>query len=229
MMHAWCVISVTKENVRSSWLYFEAGRIAGNGEHVHICPFLVGVGPSSLTSTPLAQYQCTEATKEDTLRLVKSLNKALDESKRHHEEMLTANFESKWPEFEAELGRIMAAEGGVSAGEVDPEPGEGTHQPAAIAYTDGLSGDELYRLAVAVKENTQTVTTGRNDSVAAMLASKGFYQRVPFEPTTRIADIPYTIPLDVWRYLQEHEKELLAKTIESNSKREDRIGRLTGQ
>jgi len=107
-----CVISVTRENVRSPWLYYESGRIAGNGEHVLICPYLIGVGPSSLIGTPLAQYQCTEATKEDTLRLVKSLNKALDESKRHHEDVLTGHFESKWPEFETELGRILAMDVG---------------------------------------------------------------------------------------------------------------------
>jgi hypothetical protein len=98
-----CIICVTQENVRSEWLYFEAGVIAAKGDGVLICPYLVGVEPSALSAGPLGQYQCTVATKDDTHRLVRDLNDALGE-KRHHRELVDANFEVKWPELELALG-----------------------------------------------------------------------------------------------------------------------------
>src|ERR1700742_3369985 len=60
-----CIICVTPENVRSEWLYYEAGVIAARGDDVLICPYLVGVQPGELSGGPLGQYQCTVSTKED--------------------------------------------------------------------------------------------------------------------------------------------------------------------
>ncbi|NLS97578.1 MAG: TIR domain-containing protein [Planctomycetaceae bacterium] len=107
-----CIICVTPQNVRSPWLYFETGTIAGKGENVRVCPYLVGLDPSMLADGPLGKYQCTAATKDDTLSLVRSLNKALDAGSRHNEGLLEGNFEAKWPEFERELNRIQAMDVG---------------------------------------------------------------------------------------------------------------------
>ena len=104
-----CIICVTAENVRSPWLYYETGAIAAkNDEHVRVCPYLIGIEPSMLSDGPLGKWQCTVATKADTLALLRSLNKVLDEGKRHHETLLEGNFEAKWPEFEKEFVRILA-------------------------------------------------------------------------------------------------------------------------
>jgi len=100
-----CVICVTKENVRSPWIYYETGAIAAKKQEVLVCPYLIGIGTSMIADGPLAQYQCTEATKEDTLLLIKSLNKVI--SIPQDEGSLVGNFESKWPEFEQELARIL--------------------------------------------------------------------------------------------------------------------------
>ena len=71
---------------------------------------------------PLAQYQCTEATKEDTLALIQSLNKAL--TNPHDEVSLCDNFESKWPEFELELARVLGMEVAATADFVETEADE---------------------------------------------------------------------------------------------------------
>lgn len=97
-----CIICVTRENVRSEWLYYEAGVIAAKGDGVLICPYLVGVDAGELSGGPLGQFQCTVATKDDTHRLVQSLNLALD--KTHDAELLAVNFQSKWPELEKAIG-----------------------------------------------------------------------------------------------------------------------------
>jgi len=100
-----CIICVTAENVRSPWIYYETGAVAAKKQEVLVCPYLVGVGVNMIADGPLSQYQCTEATKEDTLALVKSLNKALPQP--HDEGSLCGDFENTWPEFEAELRQIL--------------------------------------------------------------------------------------------------------------------------
>jgi len=107
-----CIICVTRENVRSPWLYFETGAIAGKGEEAKVCPYLLGIDPGMLADGPLGKYQCTMATKEETLGLVRSLNRALDATKRNDEGLLEGNFETRWPEFEVELRRILALDAG---------------------------------------------------------------------------------------------------------------------
>ena len=103
-----CIICVTAENVRSPWIYYETGAIAAKKHEVLICPYLIGIGTSMIADGPLAQYQCTEAIKEDTLALIRSLNKALVQP--HDEGLLAGNFESQWPEFERELTRVLETE-----------------------------------------------------------------------------------------------------------------------
>ena len=114
-----CVICVTAENVRSPWIYYETGAIAAKKQEVLVCPYLIGIGISMIADGPLAQYQCTEATKEDTLALIRSLNRAL--AKPHDEGLLAGNFESKWPEFEEELTRVIETEVAAPAGFVETD------------------------------------------------------------------------------------------------------------
>ena len=100
-----CIICVTEENVRSPWIYYETGAIAAKQNSVLVCPYLLGIGVSMIADGPLAQYQCTQAAKEDTLALIKSLNKRLPTPP--DENLVAGNFETRWPEFERELGRIL--------------------------------------------------------------------------------------------------------------------------
>jgi hypothetical protein len=69
------IICLTPDNVHAQWLHFEAGALAKTLERTHVCPYLFQLRPSDV-SGPLAQFQLTTATKDDTLKLVKTLNKA---------------------------------------------------------------------------------------------------------------------------------------------------------
>ena len=53
---------------------------------------------SMIADGPFAQYQCTEATKEDTLALVLSLNRVLPTS--HNDELIRGNFGKQVAGFE---------------------------------------------------------------------------------------------------------------------------------
>jgi len=117
-----CIICVTSENVRSPWIYYETGAIAAKKQDVLVCPYLVGISTSMIADGPLSQYQCTEATKEDTLALIRSLNKAL--ANPHDEGLLCGNFESRWPKFELELTRILAMDVATTADFVETDADE---------------------------------------------------------------------------------------------------------
>ena len=114
-----CIICVTSENVRSPWIYYEAGAIATKKTDVLVCPYLVGIGTPMIADGPFSQWQCTEAIKNDTLALIKSLNKAL--ASPHNERLICGNFELKWPEFEEKLTKILEIEAAAPADFVETE------------------------------------------------------------------------------------------------------------
>jgi len=103
-----CIICVTAENVRSPWIYYEVGSIATKKQDVLVCPYLVGVDTNMISDGPLAQYQCTVATQDDTFSLIKSLNGALPVS--HNEMLLKGNFDQLWGPYCEELSRILDME-----------------------------------------------------------------------------------------------------------------------
>jgi hypothetical protein len=108
-----CVICVTKENVRSPWLYYEAGAIGVKfSDPIRICPYLVGVAPGILSGGPLAQWQCTVADRDDTFSMIRSLNEVLNPDNDDGSALQTI-FNQFWPELETV---IMEAESMAGTG-----------------------------------------------------------------------------------------------------------------
>jgi TIR domain len=104
-----CIICLTPENVRSPWIYYEAGAISTNGSDVLIYPYLLGMSPNMLADGPLIQWQCTVATRDDTWELIKSLNTHALDSK-HDVTLLEGKFKAHWPDFEAQLQPLLEVE-----------------------------------------------------------------------------------------------------------------------
>ena len=97
---------ITPENVRSPWVHYEAGVIAGKTDLGTICPYLVGVKPNQVRDTPLGQFQCTSSDKPDTFRLIQSINDGVGE-RRHDERLLTGNYNQQWPRLKRQLEKVM--------------------------------------------------------------------------------------------------------------------------
>jgi hypothetical protein len=112
---------VTPENVRSPWIYHEAGVIAAKNEEGTICPYLVGVEPNQVRDTPLGQFQCTSSDKKDTFRLIRSINEGLGEG-RHNEQLLEANFNMQWPKLKRRLDQVMETLSPIEVDVLDIEP-----------------------------------------------------------------------------------------------------------
>lgn len=112
-----CIICITPENIRSPWLYFEAGAIAGKGADTRVCSYLIGVEPAQLSSGPLGQFQATASDKADTWKLVRDINKHL-QSGAHNEVLLEVNYQAKWPQLNQALEAVIAGYKDTSVQEV---------------------------------------------------------------------------------------------------------------
>lgn len=97
------IVCLTPTNIHSVWLHYEAGAVVAKMDDPFVCPYLLGIEPVKV-SGPLAQYQCREATKDGTLRLIRDINSAFDTPAAKH--LIEGNFEAKWPAFQAALEAI---------------------------------------------------------------------------------------------------------------------------
>lgn len=99
------IFCVTRENLNSQWLMFEAGAISKKVDQSLVCPILIGLDNSDI-SGPLTQFQTTLFEKSDFRKLLSDLNKA---NKSHvlEESVFHKVFEKFWPEFEEKIKSIM--------------------------------------------------------------------------------------------------------------------------
>jgi len=99
------IICVTKSNVSSQWLMFEAGAISKRVGQSKVCPILIGLQASDV-SGPLTQFQASSTNRNDVFRLVESINQEGGD-RALGERALDAAFDMWWPALE---GLIRDAE-----------------------------------------------------------------------------------------------------------------------
>jgi len=63
------ILCVTRDNLHSDWVMFEAGALSKSLDKAHVCPVLFGIHNTDLAG-PLKQFQTTEFQKEDFKKLV---------------------------------------------------------------------------------------------------------------------------------------------------------------
>ena len=98
------IICLTPENLEAPWILFEAGALSKSLEKSYVCPFLFKIDPSDIKG-PLVQFQATKANKNDTQKLLHTINQAL-EGEAIPKEKLDEAFEVWWPKFEQNLENI---------------------------------------------------------------------------------------------------------------------------
>ena len=98
------IICLTPENLEAQWILFEAGALSKTLEKTYVCPYLFQVEPTDIKG-PLVQFQHTKATKDDTRKLLHTINKALvDEAL--DDTKLDKSFDIWWPELDKNLKSI---------------------------------------------------------------------------------------------------------------------------
>ena len=101
------ILCVTKDNLSSSWLNFEAGALSKSIEQSKVCPFLIDLKPSEITNSPILQFQMASSSKDDVLKLFTSINSNLGDV-RLNEDVLCRSFETFWPKIDEALKSVSS-------------------------------------------------------------------------------------------------------------------------
>jgi hypothetical protein len=100
-----CIIVLTRQNLNSEWIMFEAGAISKSVEEARLCTVLFGIEPADVQG-PLERFQMTRFSKDDMHRLLKTINSnAQDEA--IPPATVDQDFERCWPELERDVSKIM--------------------------------------------------------------------------------------------------------------------------
>jgi len=99
------ILCVTRENLNSAWLLFEAGALSKQLTKSYVCPLLIGIDNNDLKG-PLNQFQTTSFNKKEISKLLSTINSQLAEGKLE-ENVLSAVFEKWWPDLERDINKVI--------------------------------------------------------------------------------------------------------------------------
>jgi len=102
------IICLTRENLDSNWVHFEAGALSKQQQNTYVCTFLFDLEPTDVRE-PLAQFQATRAQKDDVRKLIFTINNTLGDSKLPESE-LSETFDVWWPKLEHRMTGITDVE-----------------------------------------------------------------------------------------------------------------------
>jgi len=104
------ITCLTPENLQRPWIFFEAGALSKTiGDRARLCTFLIGgLEPQDIVP-PLGMFQATKAEKQDTLKLVHTINMAVSDTPIPEND-LDELFVAMWPKFERRLATLPAPE-----------------------------------------------------------------------------------------------------------------------
>ena len=110
------IFCLTAENKSAPWILFEAGAVAKGVQSGRICTLLIDLEPVDITG-PLAMFNHTTISREDMLRLARTLNSALGEARLSEQHLLRA-FEAHWDFFQKGVAAALEAN---PAGKAEPK------------------------------------------------------------------------------------------------------------
>lgn len=101
------LICLTPENLEAPWILFEAGALSNKLGDL-VCTYLFQLQPTDVLE-PLGQFHATKAEKEDTRKLMHSINQTLDNGTLPVVQ-LDETFEIWWPKLEVALASVPDVE-----------------------------------------------------------------------------------------------------------------------
>lgn len=98
------IVCITKNNIASPWILFEAGALAKSMQQGRVMPLLLDIDFKDITG-PLAQFQAKKVDKQGLNELISSINKLANQPVDSRLQQL---FEVFWPKLEEKVGQIPA-------------------------------------------------------------------------------------------------------------------------
>jgi len=95
------ILCLTPFNLEAPWILFEAGALSKKVGKARVVPLVLGLSPSEL-KPPLSNFNAATISKDDTLKLVRSVNEGRKD-KPMADAQLSKVFEKWWPDLEAKL------------------------------------------------------------------------------------------------------------------------------
>jgi len=97
------IICITRENIESSWLLFEAGALAKSLQNSLVVPLLMNLDFREI-SGPLSQFQAKKVAQSSIYEMVQSINEAGENP--IEKTRVSQLFEALWPQLEERLAEI---------------------------------------------------------------------------------------------------------------------------
>jgi hypothetical protein len=97
------ILCITRDNVESPWINFEAGALSKSVERSRVVPFLFDLSPTDIPQGPLTQFQAVQPTLEGVSRLIRGMN---DLSAALPADRLQETVQVWWPRLERNLRDI---------------------------------------------------------------------------------------------------------------------------
>lgn len=99
------LVVLTRENLSSPWMTFEAGALSEGLSSGRVCPLLVDIEPGDVVG-PLAEFQGCRLVKPDMSKLIGSMSRALDDG-AVDPNRLARLFDAMWPDLEASVNNVL--------------------------------------------------------------------------------------------------------------------------
>jgi hypothetical protein len=107
------IIILTKDNLNSQWLMFEAGALSSKLDKSKVCPILIGIDNPDITG-PLSTFQTTKFSQEDIKQLMANINGQCGENKLS-EKVFNEVFNVFWPHLEEKIGNVITKQKEISS------------------------------------------------------------------------------------------------------------------
>jgi hypothetical protein len=105
------LICLTRDNLESRWIMFEAGALSKTMDKMRLCPILFNLSPSDV-ERPLSDFNLTTFDKSGIRKILATINRVLIETEATgalDEKTLDVVFEKWWPDLEREVSAELQA------------------------------------------------------------------------------------------------------------------------
>lgn len=110
------ITCLTSENLQAEWILYEAGALSKTfqDDKTRLWTYLLAGLENKDVKPPLGQFQHTKADKDDTRKLIHSVNMAINSpDDRLNENMVNEVFDRWWQDLEAKIKTMPPAKGAV--------------------------------------------------------------------------------------------------------------------